>query len=39
MLNVYKIMYGLEGVIEKDLFFAGPGEGRRGHSYKLFQKG
>ena len=38
MLEVYKIMNGLEGVIEKDFFLRDRG-GRRGHSYKLFQKG
>ena len=37
MLEVYKIMNGLEGVVEKDFFIRDKGKGR-GHPLKLFKK-
>jgi len=37
ILEVYKIMNGLEGVLEKD-FFTRDREGRRGQRFKLFKK-
>ena len=37
MLEVYKIMNGLEGLKEKD-FFTRDRYGRRGHSFKLYKK-
>jgi hypothetical protein len=37
ILEVYKIMNGLEGVLEKDFFTRDRG-GRRGHRFKLFKK-
>jgi len=37
MLKVYKIINGLEDVLEKDFFLRDQG-GRRGHSFKLFKK-
>ena len=37
MLEVYKIMNGMEGLREKD-FFTRDSSGRRGHSFKLFKK-
>ena len=37
MLEVYKIMNGMEGLKEKD-FFTRDLSGRRGHSFKLYKK-
>ena len=37
MLEVYKIMNGMEGLEEKD-FFTRDLSGRRGHSFKLYKK-
>ena len=37
MLEVYKIMNGMEGLVEKD-FFTRDLSGRRGHSFKLYKK-
>ena len=37
MLEVYKIMNGMEGLEEKD-FFMRDLNGRRGHSFKLYKK-
>ena len=36
-LEVYKIMNGMEGLVEKD-FFTRDLSGRRGHSFKLYEK-
>ena len=37
MLEVYKILNGLEGLKEKDFFIKGNGRGRE-HDFKLFKK-
>ena len=37
MLEVYKILNGMEGLKEKD-FFTRDLSGRRGHSFKLYKK-
>ena len=38
MLEVYKIMNGMEGIIEAKFFKRDEG-GRRGHRFKLYKKG
>ena len=38
MLEVYKIMNGVEGIIEAKIFKRDEGE-RRGHRFKLYKKG